>query len=214
MNTNNPHPSPNNTNAHQSDVDTTRLPIEMKKVTASSAQDITQHFELQEESQSLLSAEQTPAEFFQILLDNGHYHDAITFLAHAIPAREAVWWACLCARYHLDNSDEQYQQALTAAETWVRKPTEENRRSAEKEAEAGNYDSPASWAAAAAFWSGGSIAPVDEPAMEPSAHLYAHAVAGAIVMSAGLGMPAEKDVKKRYQNYLKHGINVANGGNG
>lgn len=93
------------------------------------------------------------------------------------PARKAVWWACRCTRDHLDNSDEPYRQAHTAAEAWVRKPSEDIRRQAEKEAEAGHYNTPASWTAAAAFWSGGSIAP-----------------AGAIVMSANQGMPAESEV--------------------
>ena len=191
-----------------------RAPLVMKKVTAASARDIARHFELLSESQPLLSDTHTPGEFLQILMDHGHYHDAITFLAHAIPAREAVWWACLCVRDHLADSDEAYQQAHTAAEAWVRKPTEDNRRNAEQGAEEGHYKTPASWAAAAAFWSGGSVASVGEPVMEPPAYLYAHAVTGAIVMSAGLGMPAEKDMEERYQNYLKHGIAIANGGNG
>ena len=191
-----------------------RAPLVMKKVTAANARDIARHFELLSESQPLLSDTHTPGEFLRILMDHGHYHDAITFLAHAIPAREAVWWACLCTRDHLADSNEAYQQAHTAAEAWVRKSTEDNRRSAEQGAEEGHYKTPASWTAAAAFWSGGSIAPVGEPVMEPPAYLYAHAVTGAIVMSAGLGMPAEKDVEERYQNYLKHGIAIANGGNG
>ncbi len=193
---------------------TISVPVELKKVTADTAETITRHFELQEESQPLLKAQHTPTEFLQILIDNSHYHDAVTFLAHAIPAREAVWWACLCNREHLGSSDEAYRQAHSAAEAWVRKPFEENRRQAEKEAEAGHYNTSASWAAAAAFWSGGSIAPVSEPVMEPQAYLYAHAVAGGIIMSANQNMPAESEVEARYQRYLKHGLNIANGGNG
>jgi hypothetical protein len=33
-------------------------------------------------------------------------------------------------------------------------------------------------------------------------------------MSAGFGTPEEKEVEKRYREYLKHGVNIANGGNG
>ncbi len=207
-------PSSPTTDTASSITEDERAPLVMKKVTASTAQAITRHFELLDESHPLLEAEHSPAEFLQILIDNGHYHDAATFLAHAIPAREAVWWACLCTRDHLNSSDEPYRQAHTAAEAWVRKPSEDTRRQAEKEAEASDYNTPASWAAAAAFWSGGSVAPVSEPVMEPPAHLYAHAVAGAIVMSANQGMPAESEVEARYQRYLKHGINIGNGGNG
>ena len=50
--------------------------------------------------------------------------------------------------------------------------------------------------------------------MAPPAYLYAHAVAGAIIMSASQDMPAEADVEARYQRYLEHGIDIANGGNG
>lgn len=148
----------------------------MKKVTARTAQAISRHFELLDESQPLLEAEHTPAEFLQILIDNGHYHDAATFLAHAIPAHEAVWWACRCTRDHLDSSDEPYRQAHTAAEAWVRKPSEDTQRQAGKEAEAGHYNTPASWAAAAAFWSGDNVAPRDKPAMAPPAYQHAKAV--------------------------------------
>jgi len=190
------------------------MSIAMKKITTKTAKDIAQRFELQEESQALLTEEQTPGEFLQILMDNSHYHDAVTFLAHAFLVREAVWWACVCARYHIEDADAKFQLALKAAEVWVYEPTEENRRVAEKYAEEGNYATPASWAAAAAFWSGGSINAIGEPAMEPPSDIYAHAVGGSIIMSAGLGMPAAKEVEERYNTYLKHGINIADGGNG
>lgn len=189
--------------------------IAMKKVTAKTAKDIAQYFDFQEEQcQSLLSEKQTPAEFLQALIDNGHYYDAVNFLAHAIPVRESVWWACVCVRYHIESSDVKCKLALKAAEAWVYDPSEQNRRVAEKHAEEGGYATAASWAAAAAFWSGGSIIAVGEPAVEPAPYLYAHAVAGAIVMAAGLGAPDEAEVVQRYQTYLQHGINIANGSNG
>ena len=31
-------------------------------------------------------------------MDAHEYTDAVRFLAHALPKREAVWWACLCVR--------------------------------------------------------------------------------------------------------------------
>lgn len=196
---------------YRSDMGKARQPIEIN-VIAATAQDVTQHFELQKESQRLLTAAQTPADFLQILRDNSHHQDAVIFLAHALPIRDAVWWACMCAREHLDNCGEQYRQALTAAEAWVREPTEENRRKAEKAAEAGNYATPASWAAAAAFWSGDNIAPAAEAAMEPPAGLHAQAAGAAIVMSAGLEMPPEEIVVERYRRYLQQGIDIANNG--
>ena len=190
------------------------MSISLKKVVAEKAKDITQHFELTEEFQPVLDDEVPPAEFLQTLVDNGHYHDAITFLAHSLPPREAVWWACVCCRYFLEGSDVKYQLALNAAEAWVYDPSEQNRRIAEKYAEEGDYATPASWAAAAAFWSGGSITKENDPAMEPPAFLYAHAVTGSVVMAAGWYEPDEDDMKQRFETYLKHGISIANGGNG
>jgi len=186
----------------------------MKKITANTAHEIAQRFKLQEESQALLTEKQTPEEYLQLMTKHKHYHDAVTFLAHGLPAREAVWWSSVCARYHYDACASNDQVALVTAETWVRHPEECNRRLAEKHAEAGDYATPASWAAAAAFWSGGSISAEGDPVMEPPPYLYAHAVAGAIIMAAGFKTPAVNIVEQRYQTYVEHGSNIANGGTG
>jgi hypothetical protein len=186
----------------------------MQKVVAEKASEITRHFELQEEFQPALDDDLPPGEFFQALMDNKHYHDAVTFLAHAIPSREAVWWACVCARYHMEDADVKYQLGLKAAEAWVYDPSEENRRVCEKYAEEGDYATPASWACAAAFWSTGSITAADAPIMEAPPYIYAHAVTGSIVMAVGWKQPDPEVVEERYQTYLKHGLNIANGGNG
>ncbi len=190
------------------------MTVAMQKVIAEKASDIVKHYELEEESGALLTEDQMPADFLAALMEKELYHDAVTFLAHSLPVREAVWWACVCSRYFLEGSDVKYQLALNAAEAWVYEPNEQNRRIAEKYAEEGDYATPASWAAAAAFWSGGSITNAEDPAMEPPPHLYAHAVTGSVVMAAGWQEPEAEEVNKRYQTYLQHGINIANGSNG
>lgn len=102
--------------------------FELKNTQALKAQEITQHFDLLEESVPLLNAEQTPVGFLQILIDQGHYHNAISyFLAHAMSVCEEVWWACLCIRDHFESSDEAYQHALSSAEYWVDDPSEAHR---------------------------------------------------------------------------------------
>ncbi|HEY5603542.1 MAG TPA: Twin-arginine translocation pathway signal [Gammaproteobacteria bacterium] len=190
------------------------MALAMQKVGADKAIDIVRHYELEKESRALLTEDQRPSEFLDTLIKNELYYDAVTFLAHSLPAREAVWWACVCCRYFLEGSDVKYQLALNAAEAWVYDPSEQNRRIAEKFAEEGDYATSASWAAAAAFWSGGSITKENDPAMEPPAFLYAHAVAGSVVMAAGWKQPEADEVKQRFETYLKHGISIANGGNG
>src|SRR5690606_25846941 len=124
----------------------------------------------------------------------GHWLDAIAFLARALPKREAVWWACMCARVTAPPAEEAASpegdvagpaaagrgpaRALAAAEAWVYKPSEENRRECEAAAHAAQFDSPESWAAIAAFWSGGSVAPPGGPVVPPGEDLAPRAVAG------------------------------------
>ena len=186
----------------------------MKKVIEPLAADIAKRFELLEQSNELLEDEPSPPEFLQLLIDNKQYHDAILFLAHALPAREAVWWACVCARYHAEEGGARYQLSLKAAETWVYEPNELNRRVCERYSEEGDFATAVDWLCAAAFWGGGSIAPKDAAIMEAPAYLYSQGVTGAIVMLAGWGDPDEAVKEQRYEQYIKHGINIADGGNG
>jgi len=186
----------------------------MKKIAAKKAKDITKHFDLIEEFQPTLDDELAPADYLNALMDIDYYYDAVVFLAHALPVREAVWWACVCSRYHAQGAEAKYQLSLKAAESWAYEPSEENRQICKKFTVESEFATPASCAAAAAFWSGGNINAKDKPAMEPVPYTYAHAVTSAIAMAAGYGTPEENEVEKRYRVYLQHGINIANGGNG
>jgi len=99
-----------------------------------------------------------------LLMKRGLLSDAVRFLAHSLPKREAVWWACLCARDMLPaDAAPALLAAVQAAEGWVMAPSEEKRREAMVTAEAAGFRAPASWAAVAAFWSGGSMAPPNAP---------------------------------------------------
>ena len=40
-----------------------------------------------------------PNEFVEALVANKQYVAAIDFIAHALPAREAIWWGCLCLQH-------------------------------------------------------------------------------------------------------------------
>ena len=190
------------------------MPESLRKVNAPRAQDIYQHFDLTEDAAGIDDGEQPPAAFLNQLIEEGHYEDATRFLAHAMPKREAVWWACLAARTVTLREDAaaDHVSALKAAEAWVFEPTETNRRTAEKLAEKTSFKHPSSWAAIAAFWSGASITGEDEPPVPPPPHLYAHAVTGAIMLAAALDNPDH--IKPKLDAFLKQGIDIANGGNG
>ncbi len=185
----------------------------LNKVKAKSAGEICARYEPAAEVQAVLGDDTTPAELLDRLIADDELHEATRFLAHALPKREAVWWACLCARSVLPaDAKPEVEDILKIAETWVYKPTEENRRAAMASAEAVGFDAPASWAAVAAFWSGGSMAPPEAPPVAPGDELTGTAVSAA-VMIAALQTEPER-AQEKYRQFLDQGIDVANGGSG
>jgi hypothetical protein len=184
-----------------------------KKVAADSALAVCQDLEIDEAGRALLAPELAPAAYLRLLMDAALYPDAVRFLARALPKREATWWACLCARAVLgDSPATDLVKALEAAEQWVRHPTEEHRQLAYPAAEATRFGHPASWAAMAAFWSGGSIAPPNVPVLPPADDLTAKAVAGAVMLAAVQAEPEKAAAK--YRRFLEQGIDIACGGSG
>jgi hypothetical protein len=151
--------------------------------------------------------------FLNDLLTANNLNEAVQFFAFALPAREAVWWACQCSREVLrDPAPQPLQDAVEAAEAWVRSPTEEHRRAAMSRAQATDLKSPAALAAVAAFWSGGSLAPENLPEVPVPVHLTGCAVAGAVMLAAVKSEPQLADRKR--ERYLASAIDIANGGNG
>jgi hypothetical protein len=184
-----------------------------KKVAADRASAVCQDIEVDEAARALLAPELAPAAYLRLLIDAAHYVDAVRFLARALPKREATWWACLCARSALGESPApEVMKALELAEQWVLKPTEEHRRLTYPAAQAAQFGHPASWAAMAAFWSGGSMAPPDVPAVPPADNLTAKAVAGAVMLAAVQTEPEKAEAK--YRRFLEQGIDIACGGSG
>jgi hypothetical protein len=124
-----------------------------------------------------------------------------------------VWWACLAARATArPNAPASAEAALAAAEAWVYKPTEENRRAAMALAEAAEFNGPASWAAVGAFWSAGSMAPPEAPVVPPGETLTAAAVTGAVILAAVQQEPEKAE--QRYREFLEQGVDIAMGGSG
>ena len=149
----------------------------------------------------------------QRLESGGFLVEAARLMAHALPKREAVWWACMCA-FHTAPPDlpENDRLARELAESWVRQQTDKLRREGMTKAEAGDFATPEAWAAVAAFWSGDSMAPEGQAAVPPAPHLCGTAVAGAIVLAAVRGDPIRQPA--RLKRFLESGRNIATGGPG
>jgi hypothetical protein len=147
------------------------------------------------------------------LESRGFWLEATRLFAHALPKREAVWWACMCARHtapaEFSAADH---EALEAAETWVRRQTDETRRAAMDHAKKSGFGSPEAWAAVAAFWSGDSMSPPDQPKVPPAPHLTGTAVAGAVQLASVRGDPARQ--RSRLSAFLDSARDIAAGGAG
>src|SRR5438876_187008 len=130
----------------------------LTKVTAKTAAESCKHFALSDEGKKVLRDNMTPAQALDALVAAKQYVDAVRLLAFGLPKREAVWWACQCARQAVAAPPPKVAAALASAEKWVKDPTDENRRANQTAAEAAELATPAGCAAMAAFMSGGSIA--------------------------------------------------------
>jgi hypothetical protein len=182
----------------------------LARVSAATASEVCNRFAPGEAARELLREEMTPRPYLDLLIAKEEFPDATRFLAHALAKREAVWWAYLCARKVAgEDPPAPIFAALRAAEAWVAEPSEENRREALPAAEAAGYGTPAGCAAAAAFWSGGSLAPPNLPAIPPAEHLSAHGAACAVMLAAVASEPEKAPEKSRA--FLRLGVEIAEG---
>jgi hypothetical protein len=170
--------------------------------------------ELEAAAAAVLDGAQTAAEGVARLEAAGFRNDAVRLSAHALPKREAVWWACMCATSVPDPGlPAADAAALKAAEAWVRKPADHAlRRAAWDAAQKTEFRSPEAWVAVGAFWSGGSLAPEGQPVVPPAEHLTGVAVSGGVVLAAVRGRPERSEA--RLARFLASARDIAAGGAG
>ena len=143
----------------------------------------------------------------------GFASEAIRVLAHAIPKREGVWWACMCASSTAPKDlSESDRAARETAELWVRQQKDSLRRAAMAYAEAGGFMTPEAWAGIAAFWSGDSTAPLGKPVEPPLPYMAGTAIAAAVSLAAVRG--DGKRHAARLKRFLESGRDIAAGGVG
>jgi hypothetical protein len=164
---------------------------------------------LSKEALQLLAPAMTPRRFFDLLAATPLLDDAIRFLAAALPKREAVGWGAACVKDVFPKFAEPNEaKALTAAEAWTKDPSEGNRQTAGTAAEAAGYDTAPGCLAAAAFWSGGSLAPPHLPAVPPRDDLTGNGVTGAILLASAAAAAGPDPAKAKF---IALGADVASG---
>lgn len=184
-----------------------------KKVNPERACEIIEVDDLDPASAALLSPEIRPEQFIHDLAEAKQWPDAIKVMTHALPVREAVWWACICARQMQTlPGDESETAALVAAEKWVFKPDDENRRAAFEKAQDSKSRSAGAMAAFGAALSGGGLPAFEDQYIEVDSTAFAQIVNAAVMVAA-----TEKNGEELHQQFalfLKCGEDIACGGNG
>jgi len=126
----------------------------------------------------------------QALTANGKTIEAVKVIAAALPPREGVWWAWVSARHAAQfgtpggSPPPEVTAALTAVEQWIANPDDERRRAAWAAGERAGLESPAGCAAAAIFFTAGSVAPADVTPVPPPAGIDRMLVGNAVALAA------------------------------
>jgi hypothetical protein len=163
--------------------------------------------ELGDEARALLTPAHRPREFVELLAARGLFPDAVRFLAHALPKREGIWWAWVCAkRADGDTPPPVRKAALDATERWITQPTDENRRAAMRAAEAATFGTAAGCTALAVFFSGGSLGPPDQAVVPPGEFLSAKALTGAVKLAAVSTEPEK--APEKFRGFIAQGLDV------
>jgi hypothetical protein len=180
------------------------------KIKAMTAAEICATFELNRQARQLLRDSMPPHEFLEALMSHKQYVAGIDFMAHALPAREAIWWGCLCMQHACgDNLSAPERAASRATAQWVLQPTEENRAAAKAPAEAAGPASPAGALASATNLTVGNAAPPKASPTAPAPFASAKSVATAVKLASVKGDPA--GIVDRQRSYFELGIGVAEG---
>ena len=186
---------------------------ELKKFLFQKSHQIFNRFKLSEQAAKVCAGKVTSIDAIDALNKEKCHYELIQFLAHGLPAREAVWWASLCLLTRKDDWNRFQQQAIVAAQDWVKMPDEDMRRRCEHFANKLTLKCAPSWLVQAVFWNGsGSIVAPELPDTLPDPNLFPKAIAGAINLAAA--MP-QWDHTEKFQQFAVHsGIDIAKGGRG
>jgi hypothetical protein len=155
-----------------------------------------------------LAEAEGPQDFVRRLTEAEAFGDAVGFLSHALPRREAVWWAWLCARTAAgDSPAEPVARILATTHAWIAEASDANRRTAYAAAEESGIGTPHGLAALAVFLSGDSLAPPNMEPVRPGPHDGAKAVAGAVMLAAVAAKPDQP--AEAFRDFISQGLALA-----
>jgi len=164
--------------------------VELPKITAPTAAEICAQSKPSPEGKALLTPGMTPAEYQYALEKNKLSVDSVNFLAHGLPEKDATCWACQASRVTAPKLSAPEMDALKSTEAWLKNPTPESRAAIAASLGKVDFTGPGSWAAQSVMWSQPVPGAPPTPAVPgmPAVNLPAAAVAGAILLAAGLNI--------------------------
>jgi hypothetical protein len=136
--------------------------------------------------------------------------DMLLLLAHALPPREATWWACLAARDILLEGAAP-TASLKAAEAWVFRPGIETRAQAREAFDAAGNEDDTFFCAMAASFADGTLGPGELDDYDAPPGAVGGAVFGMVLTSL---FDDEDQVEARGPLLLARALDIARGGNG
>jgi len=178
------------------------------KVIARKACDVIDADELSAGSRAILNREDSPRTLIHKLVKAKQWADAVAVMAHCLPRREAIWWACVCSRKAGTEDDV---KALEAAEQWVFKPSNERRVQAFREAQNSTAASPGALVALAVASSDSRLAMDKDLEIVMDVSTFPQIVAAAILVAEGAAAKKESGL---FSLFIAMGENIAQGGNG
>ncbi|MEM6973780.1 MAG: hypothetical protein AAF577_13335 [Pseudomonadota bacterium] len=135
--------------------------------------------------------------------------DRLRLLAHALPRREAVWWACLAGKQLV--ADGPVPPTLAAAEAWVFKPNEQTREAAREAANNAKPTDDCDLCASAVIFAKGTMGPgiLDDYPDPPGAF-------GTLIWAMQMNViQADPDIAPEVGDVLvERALDIARGGNG
>ncbi len=146
-----------------------------------------------------------PSALVESLVSAGLTTEAIRCIAVAIPARQNVWWAWVSARHTLVGAaadgvkdSPRLHELLGMIEQWIAAPDDQKRRAIWAAAQSLGIKHPVTLAAAALYFSGGSIAEAEGAAPVPAPPgMVATFVAATVTVSTLQGPPEQMDDRVR-----------------
>jgi hypothetical protein len=181
----------------------------MSRVRFATARALYETFPEVAEQIKIAPTDQFPIDFLKDLVSKGKLDEAVAFCAYLLPRREAVWWACTCARASLGEIPQDRSACLLAAEAWVYDPNDARRKAALEVGTASDSNDPLTWLALAAGWSGGLLAMFPSLPVPVPTYMTARAARIAVLLSVA---KLRKDRPSRLQACIADGMKLAETG--